>query len=296
MIAIDTDLLYKTQYSQLNTKRTNSYAYNSIDSRTDQEVDETTDNSATQLNALDIDEVVRGLNLESTQNKFSVLMLLSHEELVKLLSNLKNDKLIVGLKFFNKKRLLNIIGNLKKQDILKIALKIYSKKELSKKLSLKGLQAFMDSPKITPNELAKAMKILPKNILTQLMESITGKPAGNQSQEELIKGLMSLKPEQLRDGLKYNLPTDQLAKLVGKLCENNEELYKEIPAWALMEPLMKETKLTLIDGMQALEQDKLIKILDELPNTLLAVVDTQVEPDKIAELLQQYHPNLLSSM
>jgi len=66
----------------------------------------------------------------------------------------------------------------------------------------KGLQAFMDSPKIRPEELTKAMCVLPKNVLTQLLESITGKPAGNQTQEQLIRGLSSLKPHLLIEGIK----------------------------------------------------------------------------------------------
>jgi len=59
---------------------------------------------------------------------------------------------------------------------------------------------------------------------------------------------------------------------------------------------MQQNKAKIIEGMEVLDEEKLIKMLGELPNSLLAVVDTQVDTDQFTEFLQRFHPDLLSSV
>ena len=296
MITLDTDLIYFAQQYMLNTKRTNTKAYGNIDKFSEAHAAQTTPTSdKPNYNDLDYNEIIKALKLNLPFNRFMILKLMKHADLVDLLGLLDKDKLLIGLKFFDKKKLLKFINNLDKEQLLKILLQVYSKDELLSLFPMKELMKFFDSSKIKRNDLVKVMQTLPPNILAQIIESATGTPAGNKSQKELIETLNSLNKESLIEGMKF-LPQKEMIGIVGKLVKQDNELLKEFSKEALFDPIVKMQKGSIIEGMGALDPDILIKLLDQLPNEMLAQVDTLLDPDKLSGELLEKHKDLLASL
>jgi Mg/Co/Ni transporter MgtE len=297
MITLDTELLYQTKYYELNIKRTNTDAYKSIDSYSDTHATKGASGSQTEENQdLDTNSILKELKLYMPRNRFKVLKLLKHSELVQLLQLLQKDKLILGLKFFTKAKLLRNIYNLSKEQILKILLQSFSKEEILSFMPIKALENFLGSSKINHGDMMKIIKSMPSHMLVQILESANGEKVGNMSQDKLISKVGSLNQGKLVESLKAVLPYKEMASFVGKLVENNGELLNEFSKNSLMKPIEKMGKSSIIESMQALDPSLIINMLKELPNNMLAMIDTMIDQDKLEEVLQKYNSDLLASL
>jgi len=292
MVAIDTDLSYLTSYYELNIKRNNPNAYKSIDESTDAQA-----SGSSQLKNTDLDQnmVIKALKLNLPSNRLYILKLLNHTELVALLFLIQKDKLAMGLKFFNKPRLMQYIYDLPKEEILKVLFSIYSKENFLSTLPMKELMAFLGSKKIDKNEFIKLFKSMPKHLLAQIYEAGTGKAAGKMTQEELVKELEKTNQGLLVEGMR-SLPYKQILEITSKLLEKNPELFLEFSKPSLVNPIAEMSKVSVVEGMKALEPELIIKMLNDLPNQLLAVINTMVEEDKFTEFLQKYRADLLQEL
>lgn len=296
MITLDADLICFAQQYMLNTKRTNTKKYKSIDRFAESHAAQKSPTSnKPDINDLDFNEIIKILKLNLPFNRFMILKLMKHADLVDLLGLLDKDKLVIGLKFFDKKKLLEFINHLDKDELLKILMKVMSKDELIALFPMQELMKFLDSSKIKSTDLVQAMQNLPPNMLAQIIESATGIPAGNKSQKELIQALNSLKKEDLLEGMKF-LPPKEMLGIVSKLAKQDNELFKEFSQNALFESTAKMQKGSIIEGMGALDPDVLIKLLGQLPDELLAQVMTLLDPDKLSGELMSKHKDLLASV
>lgn len=297
MLTIDTSLLYQAQYYELNTKRMNTNAYESIDAYTEAHAAKgTPESQAVKNQNLDQDTIIKALKLHLPNNRLSILRLLNHSELVNLLSLLEKGNLVLGLKFFTKDKLVQNIFNLSKEDILKILFKIYSKDQLLQMFPIKDMMGILSSSKIPTNDFMKIINSMPRTQLTQLLESMSGKPAGNKSSADLLKEIGAFRHDQLVEGLRTSLPYKELLSFVGSLVNNNSELMSQFSKGTLVGPIESLGKSSIVEGMMAIDSDQIMKMLNELPKNMLAVIDTMIPQDKLTEYLQKYHSDLLSSM
>ncbi|OGI18103.1 MAG: hypothetical protein A2287_10185 [Candidatus Melainabacteria bacterium RIFOXYA12_FULL_32_12] len=294
MITLDTSLIFNTMYYELNTKRTNTNAYESIDSYTEAHAAKGTPEFVKNKD-LDQDTIIKALKLHLPRNRLSILNLLNHSELVQLLYLLDKGKMVLGLKFFTKPKLLQYIYDLPKEEILKILFQVYSKDELLSFMPMKALMGFLGSTKIQHGDLMKVIKSMPKHLLAQILESITGKPVENMTIDEMIKKLGKCKQEALVEGLR-SLPYKELLQVVSKLTEMNNDLFLEFSKNSLIDPISRLGKSSIVESMQVLNPELIVKLLDELPNNLLAVINTMIDQDKLTEVLQKYHSDLLASL
>ncbi len=293
MITVDTDLVYSTKHYELNIKRKNLNAYSSIDEYSDEYALEQA--SGVSSDDIDLNEVIKALNLQDPKNRFAILSMLNHSDLVRLLYLLGKDKLLLGLKFFTKKKLLKFIYNLPKEQMLKILFQIFNKDYLVGYMPVKELMRFLTSKKIQFNDIIKVFQGLPTHILAQIYEGATGTPAGNKSQAELISEMRRIPQEKLVDGIQ-SLPYKEMLDFVRKLVKQDNNLFKEFSKEMLFKPLMSCPKSTLIEGMSALDPDTIISLLGTLPDNLLAQVVTLIDSNKLASVLENEYSGLLAKL
>ncbi|MFH0701957.1 MAG: hypothetical protein V2B14_00260 [bacterium] len=244
---------------------------------------------------LDFNEILKDLKLHNPNNRLAVLSLLKHSELLQIARLLEKDKLVIGLKFFTLPKLLKFIQQLPMDELVKILLQVFSKSEVLTLLPMKELMKFLDSSKINYGDLSKILQTLPNHLLAQILESIKGESVGNKSNEELIKELGAFKQNLLIEGLK-SLPYKELLSIISKLIENNNDLFNEFSKESLLETIGRSHKLSLVEGMKALDPELIIKMLDELPNSLLSQVLVLLDYNKLSEVLQTYQPDLLAAL
>ena len=301
MITIDTSLVYQTSYNQLNTRRTNQSAYASIDSYTDDYSTKNTTSTNNKANEeintgdADLDAILKELKLTLPANRFSVLLHMKREDLINMLFLLEKDKLCMGLKFFKKDKLINYISNLSKDEILKVVGQLFSKQEILAMMPTKFMYGFLDKVKLDANEMAKLIKSLPLNVLAQVYESATGEAAGKMNHDDYIQKFGEINQGLIMEGFKA-LPSRELANVIDKMTDINPKLMKLFSATALCLPLEDAAKSKIIEGMMVLDQDKLIKLVGQLPNSILANIDTLIDPKVFSDYLMKNNKSFLQSL
>ncbi len=296
MITIDTSLLFDAKNFIYNTRRKNQNAYSNIDKFSDEHAVNGTPKYLKPASVQELKEIITALKLDIPKNRFSILLLLPPGELFDMLSLIEPEKLLLGLKFFNKEKIINYLALLPKEDLIKMLLHKISKEKLLKLLPMKMHKKFLESKNLPKDELMKVIMTLPRNILVQLIEFITGESVNNDiPREELAKKFTQFDKTVIVEGLK-SLPPNELTAFITKLILNNEELLKEYPKMAFMKELIKWQKSDIIESMIVLDPEKIINLLGELPADLLANVVTLMDQDELTARLLKYHANLLSSI
>lgn len=302
MITIDTDLVYNTKYYALSTRRKNVKAYESVDSYPEDYASKTSVNeedttvNATEINTGDVnlDTLLKELKLYLPANRFSLLLQMGHEDLFNLLYLLDNEKLAMGLKFFKKEKIMDYMMSLPKDEILKVVFQLFSKDDLLKTIPIKELKNFFNNNVVQPDEIINVLYELPQNVLAQLYEATTGEAAGKMEPDQFMEKFKQMDPKHIMEGFK-TLPYKEMLNVVDKFTENNPKLLKLFSSQVLCKPLEQSAKSRIIEGMKVLDPERLIKLVGQLPDKLLANVDTLVDQDKLTEYLLKFNKSLLYS-
>lgn len=302
MTTIDAILAMRQDPYMLAIKRTNKNAFYSIDKLTEAQAAEaprTQHNQRmepdTKSKDVDFKAIVEQLKLFMPANRLKVLMRMKAADLLALLETLQNDKMVIGLKFFNKKKLLGFVLALPKEDLLKMLLKIFSKEELVAMMPMKEFKKFFESTKISQDMFIKVFKTMPKHLLAQILEGITGVATGNQSQEELIKKLGMFNKSFLIEGI-MGLGKKQVAEVAGQFIKMDENLMSEFSKAAFFRPIAMMPKNAIAGLMEVLKPEQLIGMLSELPQNMMAQLGTLVDPSMLSEALLKSQKGLLASL
>lgn len=297
MTTIDAILALAPNPYILQIKRKNKNAYASIDKLAEAHAANAPQKAKPKTSTKDIDfeEVLKQLKLYLPRNRLAILSLMKHTELVELLQLLKMDKLILGLKFFNKKKLLQFILYLPKEDLMKMLLKIFSREEILTMMPVKEFKKFFQSTKISQDMFIKAFELLPKHLLAQILEGITGKAAGNKTHEALMNDLKQFNKSFLVEGI-MSLGKKQIMAVAEAFIKMDQSLFEEFSKGAFFRPLAILPKNTLIGTMDVLEPEKIINMLGGLPQNILAQLTTLIDPSMLSDELLKSHAGLLASM
>lgn len=296
MVAIDAILSVERGIYVLNTKRKNTNAYESIDqySRTYAE-NSTPETENIDCSGLDSSEIIESLKLYDPESRLAILNMFRSGDLVNLLFLLNKQDLLMGLKFFTKDKLLKFAYNLPKETLLNVLNQIFSKDEILDYLPIKDLMHFLDTAKIPMDEMIKVFQTLPTHILAQIAEAATGVSQGNKSNKELLEELSKINQGFLMEGTQ-SLKYKEMLSIIKNLTTQNANHMQEFHQAALLTPLEKCDKTTIIESMGVLDPESLIKYLKQLPDNLIAQVITLLPPEQFAEILISKYPDILKTI
>ncbi|OGI02835.1 MAG: hypothetical protein A2104_01540 [Candidatus Melainabacteria bacterium GWF2_32_7] len=305
MITLDTNLtLYPGLYYYLPmVKNQNSKAYSAIDQYADTkaakgtpETQNTQQTNKTNNVPTDYSSLIEMLKLELPANRLEILKLIPHSELLQFLYLLNKDQLVNGLKLFTKERLLQFVSNLSKEQLLKMLTKMYiSTDQILEHFSIKEINHFLSSKKIEKSNMLKIFQSLSKVELAQIAEAATGIAQGNKTEVQLLKVIGDLNATQITDGIK-GLEYKKMSGIVSEMLKQDAALYNEFTQESLFKQTKNFAKTSLVEGMGTIDSDQLIKFLDKLPNSFLALVATQIDTDLLAQILVNDYQNLLSQI
>lgn len=317
MITLDTNLFYfqdlynlkygnSSAYSYVD-KYTNAYAAQTVpdansaqstqDTQSTQNVQNTqnTDSTNKVSNApMDYETLIETLKLEDPRNKYEIFKLLPYTELVKFLYLLEKDKLVNGLQLFTKDKLLELAYHLPKEFLLKMLFKMFtSKDQILETFSIKELNKFLSSDKIDKANVLKIFQSMNKVELAQIAETITGNPQGNKSHEQLLSFFNGLQQPKIMEGIK-GLEYKKMREITSEMLKQDGELYKVFSQEALFKPLVNCQKTSIVQGMSVVDNDMLIKMLEQLPENYIALVATQINTEDFAKILVNNYQDLLT--
>lgn len=306
MIRLDIDLSYLTKNFEIGTQRLNQYASKSIDEIMEAEAangnTQAADYKSDVLN--DPKELVKLFKLSNSKNRYAILSNMNSSDLEYLMQFLDVSDLQMGLMFFTKDKILDLIYDLPKSKICSILFQVFSPEKFLKLIPEKELNKFFDSDKLDKNKILKFMEQIPPDKLNKMMEKFMkieyGKelPEGQKlqmSQEQIIKFMENLKPEKFKTALKC-FEREEKMGLILNLTQKDPKLFTEFSKNALTFPLKQLDKGDIVKNMNKLDPQDLMKMVDKLPDDLLAVVITQIDPQVFAEVLCKNFQDVLKEI
>lgn len=288
MINLDIDLMYLTEHFDVGTKRLQDYGQKSIDEIMEAEAEQGNAAAANfDLEVLnDPDQLIKVFKLLSPRNRYKILRNMSEEDLKYIMKFLDQKDLLMGLNFFSRDKLVDLIEDLPKETL---ALVIFSKIPVQKFLDMipeKELDNYFESTKVQQNQdkFVDALKYLPKATLEKLMENVTGEPADGSDKQTILDTVGQLNPNKFKKAMQ-SLDKKSKAKIILKASEEDPKLLLEFSKDAFMFPIKQMDKGQMIKYMDVLENEDLVKMVSELPQDLMSVVATQIDPEIFADLL-----------
>ena len=245
---------------------------------------------------LDYNQVIEDLKLNLPENKFAILMMMPTSELFQLMELLGKDNLLSGLKFFTKEKLMTFVAQLPKRDLLKMLFSLFTDKtQLIEYLPIKELYHFLSSDKITKGHFMKIFEMLPKETLSTIAAYLTGKSCDKMSKSNLLQEINNFKKYQLTNGIKQ-LGEQNLRGVVTTLTKSFPKLYNEFSHVALFNVSAEFARTDLVDSMKVIDNSKIMLMLSELPDKLLALTVSQIDPEIFAQILLNDHKDLLANL
>ena len=267
MIRLDIDLSYLTKNFEIGTQRLNQYGSKSIDEIMEAEAEQGNPRAEKfeQEVLNDPKQILKLFKLSNARNRYAILSNMNTADLEYIMQFLEPGDLLLGLMFFTKEKLLSLIYDLPKNKICSIVFQAFSMEQFLKLIPEKEIDKFFESDKLDKDKVLEIVKSLPEEKLNKMIEKYMFQEEGkiqednNWSAEHVVNWMEKLEPDKFQKALQLD-------------------------------------KQDIVKNMNKLEPDDLVKMINELPDELLSVVATQIDPEVFAQILSKNFKDILSEI
>ena len=240
-------------------------------------------------------ELVRIFRLMDPENRYLIIKNMNYHAKMKLLSMLETGEMLLGLRFFQKEKLLDMLKDFNKEKIFAVAMQKFNLENFLKLIPEKEMDRFFDQDKIEPEQIMKGVQQLNFDQMAKMVENVTGEYQQNKTKEELTDTLTQMKPEMFKTAVK-SLNKEEKAFIMQKMIEDDPNVLSELSKDAFIAPLEQLEKDDLLEAMSILEADDMLTMLSQLPEDLMAVTATQLDPEVLSRMLSSEFPDILSQL
>ena len=297
MIELDIDLSYLAKYFDIGSRQISEMENKTID----EIIEMQSGNSAAVANKITIEllknprNIYKLFKLTNPNNRYMLLSHMDKEDLKFILQFLDVKELMLGMSMFTKEMILECMMFLKPESLAKVALQQMDPDKLMKKMPEKYLDEFFESDKIDAKIYKKALESMPEQQLQKMMSSYKGGDTSKMKREQIIGQLSSLSGNELKESMK-SFDLDSKRALAASIINENNDLLAEFPAEGLVYAMKDLDKSKIVESMEVLENEDFMKMFDKMPQELLAVVATQINPQIFAVLLGNHFSDILGQV
>ena len=299
MIVLDTDL--NTLLSKLNISRTKMVEMYSM-----MTVDEIVEAEAAQGNQAavqfaaelftNVDKLVEIFKLADPNNKYIILSTMTADKLQKFLPLMEEEDLLQGFYFFTEDKLLAMLRELPPEQLVNTVFQMFSEEEVIQLMPNDELDKFLTSTDVEKENVLKHLKSIPPEYLAQMIENVTGEPLDEMDSLDMINQISGFNPNEYKDAL-TGMQSTQKQQLMLSLCKENPELYQLFAPEEYTNIVNTyKQKPQVVKALNVIEKEEIIKMVEELPNDLLSMVITQIDPDTFGDMLLKKHADLLAQV
>lgn len=241
-------------------------------------------------------KLIELFKLKDPANKFAILNSMNQYDLEDLLPFLEREDLVAGLNFFTKDKLLDMAEDLPKEQLVIFTLQMFSPEQLMQYMPEEQLNNILTSTDLDKNLELKYLKTVKPEALAQMVEAATGQPAAGAGdvgldgqasfdRQALVAQIAELPDDQFKEAM-LSMPKQSKREFVLNLTKENPKLYLSVDADAYTGIIKeKKDKNDIVKAANVIDPKELVKMVAQLPKDLTAVVLTQVDTKKFADVL-----------
>ena len=231
------------------------------------------------------EKLIKLFKLTDVENKFRILRHMPDFVRMRVLPMLDKEDLVMGLYFFTQDKLLEMMLNMDIQEVVNVVKEAFPIEQIIMMYTEDDLAAFFGNKNLDKNLVVEQMKLLPPDVMQKFIEGITGQPSENTNAEELINSIASL-PEDKFHKFMAGIDPDVQRQLTFQIFKKEPDYMTLFSNQTYTNMLNTMMKPDMIKPMIMLKKDTLINIISKLPDELMSIVASQIDPYKFAKFLQ----------
>ena len=242
----------------------------------------------------DPNQLVELFQLADPENKLVIMQSMTSAQLEKLVPMLETDALVEGLQFFTQDSLMDLLKEIPKEELVKTVFQMFSEQQIIENMPDKQLDKLLTSTDMDKEMLLQNLKSIPEMYLQQILESVTGEESKESNANDLVNQIGQLGDMQYKHAI-MNLQPTQKQELTLSLTSREPKLYEKFDTDAYTHIIAREReKDEIVKSFGVIKPEYLQKMIDKLPQDILAVVTTQIDTDKFADSLINKFPEVLA--
>lgn len=242
----------------------------------------------------DPNQLVELFQLADPENKLVIMQSMTSAQLEKLVPMLETDDLVEGLQFFTQDSLMDLLKEIPKEELVKTVFQMFSEQQIIENMPDKQLDKLLTSTDMDKEMLLQNLKSIPEMYLQQILESVTGEESKESNANDLVNQIGQLGDMQYKHAI-MNLQSTQKQELTLSLTSREPKLYEKFDTDAYTHIIAREReKDEIVKSFGVIKPEYLQKMIDKLPQDILAVVTTQIDTDKFADSLINKFPEVLA--
>lgn len=242
----------------------------------------------------DPNQLVELFQLADPENKLVIMQSMTSAQLEKLVPMLETDDLVEGLQFFTQDSLMDLLKEIPKEELVKTVFQMFSEQQIIENMPDKQLDKLLTSTDMDKEMLLQNLKSIPEMYLQQILESVTGEESKESNANDLVNQIGKLGDMQYKHAI-MNLQPTQKQELTLSLTSREPKLYEKFDTDAYTHIIAREReKDEIVKSFGVIKPEYLQKMIDKLPQDILAVVTTQIDTDKFADSLINKFPEVLA--
>ncbi len=294
MIGLDLDLSYLSRYFNI-SGITEQYQNMSIVQIMQKEAANGNTQAAGFLIKItkDPDELVKVFRLAEPKNRFLILANMNKEDLTKIMEYLQPEELILGLSIFNQEMLVKMLELLDPESLSAVVLNKMDSDKFLKIIPEDYLNEFLLSDKINKNMMIKAMEDVDESQLQKMMENYSG-GCCYESKDNIIRQLSSTDDDKFAK-IMLSAEKDGKEQLISGLLKRKPKLFEEFSPEAMAYPFRTMQKEEILKSLTVLDTKEMLPMVEDLPQEIMALISTQINPQIFAGILCSDFKNIIAS-
>lgn len=295
MISLDIDLSYLSRYYHINTDMMKQYKNMSITQIMQTEAKRGNSKAAEFLARItsNPEELAQLFQLVNPKNRFLILSHMNKEDQMKIMELLKPEELVLGLSVLTQEALVGLMEKLPPETLATIVLEKMDSDKFLKNLPEEYMNEFLTSDKLDKNIFMVALENVEESELQKMMEGATGQPCydtssnilqqmGKMDDDQFMKTVMSLEPQGKQ-------------QLIGNMLQEKPELFEEFSPEAMTHPFKTMQKDEILKSLTAVDTKELLPMVEDLPQDIMALIATQIDPQVFAQVLSSDFKSVIAS-
>lgn len=242
------------------------------------------------------EKLAKILKLEDVQNRYLIIQQFNEEDLCALLPFLSSDQLALGLQYFTTDGLNELMINLPSEQMVNLLLEHFTMEDVIPYMQQNEMDRFFKNTHLEKKDVMEYFEGLEYEKFQALMMNQFGYDFKDKSADEYLEYIENMEDRQYKQFLQNMQKAEKGEAIVG-LCEINPDYYMEFDNSILTRPIMYTlAKEDIIKTMSILEPEFLVPMIEELPQNLIQIVATQIDPTEFADMLSSEFPDLIMEM